>query len=60
MTPAHRTWATLIEAGNTELLTYGGDCCQDVLMTFLLMGDPLTKARVNANSGLYLPNVAKK
>jgi len=50
----------LTEAGYTELLTNGGDCCQDALMTFLLLGDPLTPARVAANAGLYLPNIKNK
>ncbi len=30
-------------------------CCQDVARTFVLMGDPLTPARVQPLAGVYLP-----
>jgi hypothetical protein len=48
----------LIEAGYTKLLTEEA-CCQDTAKTFLLLGDPLTKARVYPDKiyGIYLPTI---
>jgi len=48
----------LVEAGYTKLLTED-TCCQDTVKTFLLLGDPLTKARATSEkvSGLYLPTI---
>jgi len=48
----------LLEAGYTKLITESA-CCQDTAKTFLLLGDPLTKARVwpDALTGIYLPLV---
>ncbi|MBK8050212.1 MAG: hypothetical protein IPK16_25785 [Anaerolineales bacterium] len=48
----------LLEAGYTELLLNSSGL-EDTLMTFLLLGDPLTKARVTANRGLFLPEIAR-
>jgi hypothetical protein len=48
----------LIEAGHTELLTTAG-CCQDALQTFLLLGDPLTPARVMPVNGIYMPEIVR-
>lgn len=46
----------LLEAGYTELLNES-TCCEDTAKTFLLLGDPLTTARIYPNDiyGLYLP-----
>ena len=50
----------LTEAGYMDLLTTPGTAANlDSLMTFLLLGDPLTKARVNANAAVYLPLIAR-
>ena len=53
----------LLEAGYTELLTKS-TCCQDAIQTFLLLGDPLTPARVNAaaapSASIFLPVVSRK
>jgi hypothetical protein len=52
----------LLDAGYTEVLTKS-TCCQDVLQTFLLLGDPLTPARVqileapSLLDSIYLPMV---
>jgi hypothetical protein len=46
----------LTTAGYTELLTNSG-CCQDVLQTFVLFGDPLTHALVRPVYSLYMPLV---
>lgn len=48
----------LLAAGYTKLVTESA-CCQDTAKTFLLLGDPLTKARVwpDALTGIYLPLV---
>jgi len=48
----------LIEAGYTKLLTEDS-CCQDTAKTFLLLGDPLTKARAYPDKieGIYIPLV---
>lgn len=48
----------LIEAGYTELLTYGPTHL-DAVQTFLLLGDPLTKSRIVSPSSIYLPLVTK-
>jgi hypothetical protein len=46
----------LVEAGYTHLLTQNGPL--DPLMTFVLLGDPLTKANIPVRD-LYLPNVRR-
>lgn len=48
----------LIEAGMQELLLHGV-CCQDALQTFVVLGDPLTRARVLIPTEIYLPIVTK-
>lgn len=50
----------LIETGYTKLLTED-TCCQDTAKTFLLMGDPLTKAQASRDKiyGLYVPTVRR-
>ena len=48
----------LIEAGMQELLLHGV-CCQDALQTFVVLGDPLTRARVFIPTEIYLPIVRK-
>jgi hypothetical protein len=50
----------LVEAGYTNLLTRNGPL--DPLMTFVLLGDPLTRARIAQDSfdeTLYLPSVRR-
>jgi hypothetical protein len=54
-----QTLGELTEAGYSKLLLEGGICCQDALMSFMLLGDPLTKARVAVNAPLFLPQVKK-
>lgn len=63
----HRLWegetmntplGALAEAGYDELLTVA-PLNLDAVMTFLLTGDPLTKARVYAETSNYLPLVNK-
>jgi hypothetical protein len=46
----------LILAGYTEIVTAGG-CCQDIARTYLLLGDPLTTARVQPLYAVHLPNM---
>ncbi len=46
----------LVEAGYIELLTHNV-CCQDAAQTFLLLGDPLTPARVQPMNQVQLPVV---
>jgi hypothetical protein len=48
----------LTMAGYLELLTNHG-CCQDAAQTFVLLGDPLTTARVTAAEEVYLPIVGR-
>jgi hypothetical protein len=48
----------LLEAGYIELLTNSA-CCQDALQTFLLLGDPLTPARVRPRGPIYLPLISR-
>jgi hypothetical protein len=45
---------TLTMAGYQELFTNNA-CCQDTLRTFVLLGDPLTTARVQPARRTYLP-----
>lgn len=50
-----RTLGTLVQAGYLDLFTQGR-CCQDAIQTFVLLGDPLTTARVAAGTWeLFLP-----
>jgi hypothetical protein len=44
----------LVQAGYVELFERG-NCCQDALRTFVLLGDPLTQMRMSAARSLYLP-----
>lgn len=56
--PRSKTLAQLIEAGHTELtLTAIGT--EDVLRTFLLMGDPLTKPGIVPGKSIYLPVISR-
>lgn len=48
----------LLEAGYLELLTTNA-CCQDAAQTFLLLGDPLTPARVLPLDLVHLPLVSR-
>jgi hypothetical protein len=52
--PQSATLGQLTSAGYLELFTTGS-CCQDTLATFALLGDPLTKARVQPAQRLFLP-----
>jgi hypothetical protein len=48
----------LTAAGYLDLFT-NGDCCQDALHTFALLGDPLTTARVRPAQRVYVPSVRR-
>jgi hypothetical protein len=48
----------LTAGGYLELFTSGG-CCQDALRTFVLLGDPLTTARVRPAQRVYLPGIRR-
>ena len=48
----------LVASGYIELMTKSS-CCQDALQTFLLLGDPLTPARVLPLAVSHLPIVRK-
>jgi hypothetical protein len=52
--PLSATLGQLTLAGYLELFT-AGTCCQDPLATFVLLGDPLTKARVQPARRVFLP-----
>ncbi len=52
--PQSATLGQLTSAGYLELFTTGS-CCQDTLATFALLGDPLTKARVQPARRVFLP-----
>ncbi len=52
--PLRASLGTLTAGGYLELFTRGV-CCQDALATFVLLGDPLTPARVLAAQRMYLP-----
>jgi hypothetical protein len=54
--PMNTPLGELITAGYNELLTRSV-CCQDAAQTFLLLGDPLTPARVQPLSVVHLPVV---
>lgn len=45
-------------AGDLELYSHAG-CCQDALATFLLLGDPLTNARIGPVARMYVPWVQR-
>jgi len=46
-------------AGYQELALYGG-CCQDTIQTFALLGDPLTRARLQVPPfGTFLPVIRR-
>jgi hypothetical protein len=48
----------LVQAGYVELFERG-NCCQDALRTFVLLGDPLTQMRMAEARSLYLPLVQR-
>jgi hypothetical protein len=52
--PLSASLGQLTSAGYLELFT-AGTCCQDTLATFALLGDPLTKARVQPARWAFLP-----
>jgi len=52
--PLSATLGQLTSAGYLELFT-SGRCCQDTLATYALLGDPLTKARVQTARRVFLP-----
>lgn len=52
------TLGDLTLAGYQELFMRG-TCCQDTLRTFTLLGDPLTKARVQPLQQVWLPSVRR-
>jgi hypothetical protein len=52
--PQSATLGQLTAAGYLELFNTGS-CCQDTLATFALLGDPLTKARVQPAQRVFLP-----
>ncbi|HEY0739301.1 MAG TPA: C25 family cysteine peptidase [Herpetosiphonaceae bacterium] len=52
------TLGELTLAGYRELFTRGS-CCQDTLRTFALLGDPLTRARVQPLSRVWVPQVGR-
>ncbi|MFL5802814.1 MAG: C25 family cysteine peptidase, partial [Roseiflexaceae bacterium] len=54
--PQRAALGELVRAGELELFTHG-NCCQDTLRTFVLLGDPLTSARVMPAERTYLPVV---
>jgi hypothetical protein len=53
-----RPIGALTMAGYQELALNGG-CCQDTIYTFVLLGDPLTRARIFVPSGILLPIVRR-
>jgi hypothetical protein len=53
--PHSATLGQLTAAGYLELFS-AGNCCQDTLATFALLGDPLTKARVQPARRMFLPS----
>lgn len=48
----------LVQAGYVELFERG-NCCQDALRTFVLLGDPLTQMRMAEARSLYLPLIQR-
>jgi hypothetical protein len=54
--PQRAQLGALVRSGELELFTHG-TCCQDTLRTFVLLGDPLTPARVMPAKRTYLPVV---
>lgn len=50
------TLGELTLAGYRELFMHG-TCCQDTLRTFALLGDPLTKARLQPLSRVWIPRI---
>ncbi|MCX6043807.1 MAG: C25 family cysteine peptidase [Chloroflexi bacterium] len=49
----------LVAAGYDDLRQHN-TCCQDMLQTFLLLGDPLTPARVQPMDSIYLPLINRR
>ena len=54
--PLQAKLGMLIQSGYIELVT-DHPCCQDIAKTFLLLGDPLTPARVQPLHVKYLPEM---
>jgi hypothetical protein len=52
------TLGELTLAGYRELFTRGS-CCQDTLRTFALLGDPLTRARVQPFQRVWVPQASR-
>ena len=52
------TLGELTLAGYRELFMRGS-CCQDTLRTFALLGDPLTRARVQPLQRVWVPGVSR-
>lgn len=57
--PMQARLGELLSAGYDDL-RQNNTCCQDLLQTFLLMGDPLTPARVQPVNSVYLPLLRHK
>ncbi|MFV9504442.1 MAG: C25 family cysteine peptidase [Oscillochloridaceae bacterium umkhey_bin13] len=53
----HAELGTLTMAGYAAVVAGGGP--RDVILSYALLGDPLTKLRINAPQQLYLPLVAR-
>jgi hypothetical protein len=49
----------LVAAGYDDLRQHN-TCCQDMLQTFLLLGDPLTPARIQPMDSIYLPLINRR
>jgi hypothetical protein len=56
--PRSKTMAELIEAGHTDLALHAIGT-EDVLRTFLLFGDPLTRPAIVPGTATYLPTIAR-
>lgn len=52
--PMSATMGTLTLGGYRTLLTESG-CCEDALRTFLVLGDPMTPARIFTARQVYIP-----
>jgi hypothetical protein len=56
--PGATTLGEVTLAGYRELFLRGS-CCQDTLRTFALLGDPLTRVRVQPFDRVWVPSVGK-
>lgn len=54
--PGRAPLGSLVEAGYRHV-SFNKACCQDVIRTFLLLGDPLTPARVQPLPMIYMPDL---